>query len=394
MLYNAPSGSTDPNASYVGKDVASGRQGSKLPPTVPEGTQREIIAIIAAAQAMGLAAPTNADLQQMLKAVRSGLLSRFPATGTADAIGIAPQPAYVGLVEGMRFRFKIPGATNSANTTSSPVLSVNGLPPAPILRRDGTATAKGDLKAGQTLEVEIDAAGNARAAGPLASDTTTILAARNIVGVVPVFSYEVTGTYTFTVPSDMTKARTRLQAPGGGGGGNLNQYSLAGGGCGGGDSDHVFDVKENDVITMVLGPQGAAGASGGGNGGAGGTCTVLLNGVALHSATGGAGGFGASSGTSGSVQVQGTNTPPGTGSGGNVKNGTGGFGGAAFQTNNASLWVQAQGGESANAVQTSGGNGASGVPGKKWGGGGGGSSNPSGGPGGLGGPPLGQLFRN
>ncbi len=171
MLFNAPSGSSDANASYVGKNVAAGTQGSRVPPLAVEAPQREIVAIVAAAQAMGLDAPTNTDLRQMLKAVRSGLLNRFPATGTPDAVAIAPQPVYVALVEGMRFRFKMPGAAGAVHTTVTPTFAVNGLAPVPILRRDGAAPAKGDLVAGRVAEAEIDGAGAARIVGALASET-------------------------------------------------------------------------------------------------------------------------------------------------------------------------------------------------------------------------------
>lgn len=169
MLYNPPSGSTDVNASYVGKNVAAGTQGSRVPPGAVEFTQRELVALITAAQAMGLAAPTNADLTQVLKAIRSRLLDRYPATGSADAITIAPAPAYAALVEGMRFRFKVPGATNAGNSTSVPKLVVSGLAPMNITRQDGAALAAGDIVSGRVVEVEIDAAFNARLVGVVPS---------------------------------------------------------------------------------------------------------------------------------------------------------------------------------------------------------------------------------
>ena len=170
MLYVPPSGSTDPNAPYVGKDVAAGTQGSRVPPNAVEHPQRELLALIAAAQAMGLPAPTAADLTQVLKAVRSGLLHRFPATGTPDAIVITPQPVYTALLEGMRFRFKVPGAAGATNASTTPTFAVNTLAPVTILRRDGSAPAKADITAGRVVEVEIDAGGYARLVGPATSE--------------------------------------------------------------------------------------------------------------------------------------------------------------------------------------------------------------------------------
>lgn len=68
MLYHPPSGSTDANAPYVGKNVAAGTQGSKVPPLAIEYTQREIVNAITSA---GLA-PSDGDLFQLWKAIQSG----------------------------------------------------------------------------------------------------------------------------------------------------------------------------------------------------------------------------------------------------------------------------------------------------------------------------------
>lgn len=70
-LYVPPSGSTDPNASYVGKNVAAGTQGSKVPPGAVEYPQREIVnAISSSGQS-----PTNSDLFQLWKAILAGAKS-------------------------------------------------------------------------------------------------------------------------------------------------------------------------------------------------------------------------------------------------------------------------------------------------------------------------------
>jgi hypothetical protein len=169
-LYNKPFDQTNTAAGYVNGNPATNTAGSIPCAEGLEYPQREIVALIAAAQAMGLDAPSNADLKQMLKAVRSGLLGRFSATGTADAIAIAPDPAYVGLVEGLRFRFKVPGTAGAANASTAPKFTVSGLAAATILRRDGAALAAGDLVSGRVVEVEIDAGLNARLAGLVASE--------------------------------------------------------------------------------------------------------------------------------------------------------------------------------------------------------------------------------
>jgi hypothetical protein len=66
MLYNAPAGSSDPNAPYVGKDLQAGTQGSKVPRMAIEAPQREIVAAIVAA---GLT-PSNLTLTQLRDAIR------------------------------------------------------------------------------------------------------------------------------------------------------------------------------------------------------------------------------------------------------------------------------------------------------------------------------------
>ncbi|GJD65184.1 hypothetical protein [Methylobacterium frigidaeris] len=71
MLYNPPSGSTDPNAGYKGKNVAAGQQGSRIPPSAVEFTQREIVnAILESGQS-----PTNEDLHQLWKAMKIAVKS-------------------------------------------------------------------------------------------------------------------------------------------------------------------------------------------------------------------------------------------------------------------------------------------------------------------------------
>ncbi|WFS06246.1 hypothetical protein [Methylobacterium sp. 391_Methyba4] len=69
MDYNAPSGSTDPNAPFVGKTAST--QGSKVPPKALEYPQREIVNAIAASGQT----PSNADLLQLWKAIQAGAKS-------------------------------------------------------------------------------------------------------------------------------------------------------------------------------------------------------------------------------------------------------------------------------------------------------------------------------
>ncbi len=84
VLYVPPSFSTDPNASYAGKNVAAGKQGSKVPPGALEYPQREIMAVIAAANLAG----TNTDLTQLLQAINILAAAKTTtALGTKTIVG-------------------------------------------------------------------------------------------------------------------------------------------------------------------------------------------------------------------------------------------------------------------------------------------------------------------
>ncbi|UDL95516.1 hypothetical protein LGH83_04645 [Lichenihabitans sp. PAMC28606] len=147
MLYNPPTGGAA-NDAYVGKNPAAGIQGSKIPPGAAEFPQREIVAVEVAA---GLS-PTNDDLQQLLKAIRSGKLCFWPDTGTADALLISPNPAYGDLSVGTEFAI-LKGNLPNATTTST--LTVNGLTFV-IVKEDGSALAIGDLPANVLFAVRSD----------------------------------------------------------------------------------------------------------------------------------------------------------------------------------------------------------------------------------------------
>lgn len=147
MLYNPPTGGAS-NDPYIGKNVAAGIQGSTIPPAAVEYPQREIVAVIDAA---GMSR-TNADLQQMLKAIRSGKLNYFDDGGTADAMLITPSPVYTDLSEGTEFTI-LKGANPNATTT--PTLTVNGLT-LPLVKEDGSALAIGDLRGLAPITVRSD----------------------------------------------------------------------------------------------------------------------------------------------------------------------------------------------------------------------------------------------
>lgn len=75
MRYQAPTGSTDSNAGYIGKNPSLGQQGSRVPPKAIEQHQRELVHLIE----FSGQSPSDADLQQVRKAIESMI------AGTGDA---------------------------------------------------------------------------------------------------------------------------------------------------------------------------------------------------------------------------------------------------------------------------------------------------------------------
>ena len=146
MLYNPPTGGAA-NDPYIGKNVAAGIQGSKIPPAVPEFTQREIVAVIAASGQ----SPTNTDVQQMLRAVRSGILEYYVDAGAVNAPAIAPSPAHTTLFDGLHVRVRMKSAP-----TGPGLLNLNALQ-APIQRVGGVALAGGEWGAGDVVDLVFNA---------------------------------------------------------------------------------------------------------------------------------------------------------------------------------------------------------------------------------------------
>src|SRR4051812_5144440 len=83
MDYNQPTGGL-PGDPYIGKNVAAGIQGSKVPPGAVEYPQRETVNVIMAA---GIT-PSNGNLAQLWQASMGGAFT-FADTGTANAFACA-----------------------------------------------------------------------------------------------------------------------------------------------------------------------------------------------------------------------------------------------------------------------------------------------------------------
>jgi hypothetical protein len=138
MLYNAPYGQSDPNASYINGNPAAGIQGSIPPAASIEYPQRELVNFFTDC---GLA-PTNADLHQLSEAVQTGRVVYSADTGSANVLSIALTPPLVAYVDGMIFRVRV-------NTTNTGAATFNAGPSVlNIVRRGGGPLQAGDLPGG------------------------------------------------------------------------------------------------------------------------------------------------------------------------------------------------------------------------------------------------------
>jgi microcystin-dependent protein len=99
----------------------------------------------------GITAATLAGFVQPVT-VQTNTLNHATAGGAADAITVTYTPAYTAWVDGMTFFVKI----TTANTTTTPTVSVNGLTAKTIVKSPsggvGMALAAGDLRQGMIAE--------------------------------------------------------------------------------------------------------------------------------------------------------------------------------------------------------------------------------------------------
>ncbi len=106
------------------------------------------------------------NFAQLLQAIRSGKLTFFQDTGTADALVITPRTSFPSLGAGLALSV-LKGT--SPNATKTPALSVGGLVQT-IVKEDGSALAIGDLPGNCLFSVRSDGT-NFRVVGLRRSDT-------------------------------------------------------------------------------------------------------------------------------------------------------------------------------------------------------------------------------
>ena len=117
MDYNPPFGSTDPDAPYGDRNTPGFIRGSVPPAAAIEDPQREIVAAIAKS---GLT-PSNDDLAQLAKAIRSQALNyRAAAHPTVNGLTVTldPVPASYAELVGSPLRVKIGSRLASSGTAA------------------------------------------------------------------------------------------------------------------------------------------------------------------------------------------------------------------------------------------------------------------------------------
>lgn len=122
----------------------------------------------------------NADDNLLLKAMLQLMQRNQPNyaadTGTADALAVAPSPAFAEYKAGMRLLVKKSAADNA---TTAPVINVSGLGNIPIVDWRGNALAKGDLPASAILDLEFDGTA-ARVLGVVSADIGKLKSLTNV----------------------------------------------------------------------------------------------------------------------------------------------------------------------------------------------------------------------
>ena len=308
MQYEPPYG-TAGNTPYVNGNPATGQQGSIPPAAAIQNPQTEIVNAISNS---GFT-PSDADLQQLSRAIRQGN-NYLVASGTANNYAVTSDLPLDEYRAGLTLRVLIP-----ISNTGDSYINVDGLGQRHIINTNGTNLASGQMAAAGIVELTDDgteyqlvngsvsgATGPAGATGPTGpagpSSPTRLL-------------YFGPGSGNLTVASSgETRAKVRGWGGGGGGGGS---YGVGSGGAGGGGGGYfeiyVTGLTASQSIAWSVGGPGAGGnasPTGGGNGGG----TVF----GAYATANGGGGGGAGSST--------FSLAPGAGGTYSIESGVAGFG--------------------------------------------------------------------
>jgi hypothetical protein len=227
----------------------------------------------------------NTDLDSIDALFDSGPVLKKTKGGTGTATPALVAGTNIGITNAwpnqtIAFSGTLPVASGGTNGTASP--TAGGV-------AYGTGTAYAFNSVGTSGQVLISSGASAPTWG-----TPTVVSQPNCS------VYSTAGTFTFTVPTGITKVMVEVW--GGGGGAALNNRS----GGGGGYAKGIVTVTPGTGVTVTVGAGGTGGQPNGSSGVAGGTSSF-----STISATGGAGDTPSTHGTGG------------TGSGGSILNLTG-----------------------------------------------------------------------
>jgi hypothetical protein len=146
MKYVPPYGVSDPNASYINGDPSQGLKGSIPPAAVFEEPQREIVNMINYSSYT----PSDADLTQLLQAIRSQFVNTVVDTGTVNYLSVTTNPPLQAYTRGLLLRVLV------ANNNSGPCTIDAGCGRVNVNRVTGASLASGDLVAGGLYDMGYD----------------------------------------------------------------------------------------------------------------------------------------------------------------------------------------------------------------------------------------------
>jgi hypothetical protein len=139
----------NPDAPYVNGNPSAGIKGSIIPAEMVEYTQREIVNIIT----KGGHVPADTDMYQLTRGVRRALYAWARDTGSVNNVSISVDPPLTAYAQGLELRFQC-----AADNTGPTSISVNGLPRAWIVRKDGSSLLAGDLRQAGVAIIVYDGA--------------------------------------------------------------------------------------------------------------------------------------------------------------------------------------------------------------------------------------------
>ena len=134
------------DATYINGDPSIARQGSIPPAEAFEHPMRELVAVID----NSLIAPSEEDLQQVAKAVRSQRMNYAEDTGTINTLSVAFDPPIISYNIGLPIRVKI------RNTNTGPATIDAGGGRVSVKKPTGAEMAANDLPAGGLAEMVFD----------------------------------------------------------------------------------------------------------------------------------------------------------------------------------------------------------------------------------------------